>query len=260
MSGAAFEGLEPQVADSLAYTPGLRQEPHPLVREIVEDYLGKGEYWLTCRRSILWEELAPLIGPALAELPSHQALLDDAIHAAAQNTLTTEDERGGAILLTEMVGALYAFGGNDFAVDLTSLSRGGVGLEVGYGLIGSADRPLEAAFSTPAWVTSFGAYTEDARLTLKGRSTGSGSAAKKSVLTLLGKASVMSVGYTSSSAQCAYYLGEPDYGIPMQTVPPTDDPLVATSVALKLFGFFERGNRLFVPDPDDSRGWKEVLP
>ncbi len=260
MSGAAFEGLEPRPADSRSYAAGEQREAHPLVRGLVEEYLGKGEYWLTCRRSVLWEELAPLIGPALAELPSPQAFLDEAIHAAAQNTLTTEDERGSAILLTEMVGALYSLGGNNFAVDLTSLSRGGVGLEVGCGLKGSADRPLEAAFATPSPVTSFGAFSRDARLTLKGRSTGNGWGASRAAITVLGQASVMSVGYSSSALQSIYCLGEPDYGIPLYQCPSIKDPIEATAVSLQESGFFQRENLLFVPDPDNPGRWKEVTP
>jgi len=95
-----FEGLEPRPADNQSYAPGRQREAHPFVRELVEEYLGKGEYWLTCRRSDLWEELAPLIKPGLAELPGHQAFLDDAARSASENTLTRDDERGSAILLT----------------------------------------------------------------------------------------------------------------------------------------------------------------
>ena len=260
MSGAAFEGLEPRLADSRTYAPGLIRKTHPLVRELVKEYLGKGEYWLTCRRSILWEELAPLIEPVLAELPGHQAFLDDAARSASENTLTRDDERGSAILLTEMVQALYSLGGNAFSVDLTQLSVGSVGLGVGCGLKGSAERPLEAAFATPSWVTSFGAFSRDAKLTLKGRSTGNGWGASRAVLTVLGKASVMSIGYSSTSTQCTYYLGEPDYRIPLHTCPSTKDPLEATAVSLGEYGFFTRENRLFVPDADNPGQWKEVTP
>ena len=100
MSTGMFEGLEPRPADNQSYAPGRQREAHPFVRELVEEYLGKGEYWLACRRCILGITLASLIEPTLAEWPDHNAFLDDAARSASENTLTRDDERGSAILLT----------------------------------------------------------------------------------------------------------------------------------------------------------------
>lgn len=262
MSTGMFEGIEPQPMDSQSYAPGQSRGAHPLMRELVEDFLRQGEHWSASKTAIFGQTYASLIGPRLAEWPDPNAFLDEVIHAAATQALTANDAQQGSLLVNEIVQGLYRLGGNGFAVDLTPLSYVGRTLPLGMGLVGTPERPLVAEFIAMCAVPSFGNYSQDVRLTLRGETGEMSIGANHAAFTVLGRADVNGIypDRFARSSCTTYHLASPDYDNVLRASTFTDSLEATAASLLRKRGFFKMENRLFVPDAGNPGQWTEVLP
>ena len=164
--------------------------------------------------------------------------------------------------LSPVVQALYTLEYNSFELDLSLCEAGDRTLNLATALKGKPGRLLEMKY-TGISTFRFGNSNEFCKLTLEGAAESVGSESEWSEFIVTKRVPLYPLGFAGSN--CTFRLAEIDYCDQMFldyldhiTDEEYGDALAhgPVLVYIKNKGFFERGNKLYVPDSQDE--WKEV--